>query len=182
MELIKIVDENGEFTGTIMEREKAHELNLLHWEVGVFVINEKMQALLQRRSKNKKIDPNVWSICGGHVNADEEPEMTAIRELREEIGLRILNNDLHIFGDNEVKIRESNSHIVKFYYVICNKKEEEFTIQKEELSEIRWLDIDKIIEMIKANDKENMVFGRNKEKRIYQFEELKKIIIDKKRG
>ena len=43
MELIKIVDENGCFTGTIMDKEKAHNLNLFYWAVGIFLVNENKQ-------------------------------------------------------------------------------------------------------------------------------------------
>lgn len=31
MELIKIVDENGHFTGQIMDKEEDHDKNLLHY-------------------------------------------------------------------------------------------------------------------------------------------------------
>lgn len=30
MELIDIVDENGNFTGQVMDKEEAHDKNLLH--------------------------------------------------------------------------------------------------------------------------------------------------------
>ena len=62
MELIKIVDEQGNFTGTIMDKEKAHNLNLFYWAVGIFVINNKKQVLLQKRGANKKIKPNIIDI------------------------------------------------------------------------------------------------------------------------
>lgn len=41
MELIQIVDENGEFTGEIIDKEIAHDKNLLHNEISVFIINDK---------------------------------------------------------------------------------------------------------------------------------------------
>ena len=40
MELIEIVDENGDFTGQVMDKEEAHDKNLLHNEVGIFIIND----------------------------------------------------------------------------------------------------------------------------------------------
>ena len=39
MELLDIVDKNGAFTGEIVERKKAQELGLLHWEVIIVVVN-----------------------------------------------------------------------------------------------------------------------------------------------
>lgn len=41
MELIDIVDKNGIPTGEIMDKDEAHIKNLLHNEVGVFIINNK---------------------------------------------------------------------------------------------------------------------------------------------
>ena len=70
MELIKIVDENGCFTGTIMDKEKAHNLNLFYWAVGIFIVNNKKQVLLQKRSATKKIKPNMWAMCSGHVKGN----------------------------------------------------------------------------------------------------------------
>ena len=50
----------------------------------------------------------------------------------------------------EVKKRNVNSHIVRVYYAICNQ--ENFKIQEEELSEVKWFNIDEVINMIKNND------------------------------
>ena len=54
MELIEIVDENGYFTGQIMDKEEVHDKNLLHNEVGIFIINDDGKVLLQKRSANKR--------------------------------------------------------------------------------------------------------------------------------
>ena len=37
-----------------MDKEEAHDKNLLHNEVAVFIINDKKQVLLQNRSANKR--------------------------------------------------------------------------------------------------------------------------------
>lgn len=169
MELIKIVDEQGNFTGTIMDKEKAHNLNLFYWVVGIFVINNKKQVLLQKRGANKKIKPNMWAMCAGHVKVDEQFEIAAVRELNEEIGLKVSQNDLHLLESMEVQKTDKNSHLTRFYYVISNRNEDEFKIQEEELSEVKWFNIDDVIEMIKCKD-ESIVF---KENRIHLFEKIK---------
>ena len=171
MELIKIVDEYGNDTGIIMSRVKAHDLNLLHWEVAIFVINDKKQVLLQKRSANKRFNPNKWAICAGHVTADEELETAAVREVNEEIGLSIVVEDLHLLEKYKLKQRQSNSHITRYYYVTCNNDINEFKIQKEELSEVKWLDIDEVINMIQTNGDSTSL----KEDLIYLLEKLKRI-------
>ncbi len=171
MELIDIVDENGNFTGQIMDKEEAHDKNLLHNEVAVFIINNKKQVLLQRRSANKRFNPNKWALCAGHVDSGESLENAALRELHEEVGLNISINDLKPFSEREFKISDENSHITYFYYVKSNLSENDFVIQEEELSEVKWFDLDKVIEMIKSKD-ESIVFS---EKRLPLFEQLKEL-------
>lgn len=171
MELIDIVDENGNFTGEVMDKEEAHDKNLLHNEVAVFIINDNKQVLLQKRSANKRFNPNKWALCAGHVDTRESLENAALRELNEEVGINISINDLKPFAEREFTIRDSNSHITYFYYIKSNLNENDFVIQKEELSEVKWFDLDKVIDMIKSED-ETIVF---KEERIHLFEQLKNL-------
>lgn len=167
MELIEIVDKDGNFTGQIMDKEEVHDKNLLHNEVGIFIINADGKVLLQKRSANKRFSPNKWGLCEGHVDANESLEAATIREIKEEVGLDVTPKELIPYGEREITISDSNSHITYFYYIRCNKKENEFTIQKEELSEVKWFNVDEIITMIKE--------GKTsfKENRIKLFEKIK---------
>lgn len=171
MELIQIVDKNGNFTGQIMDKEEAHDKNLLHNEVATFIINDKKQVLLQKRSANKRFNPNKWALCAGHVDANESLETAALREIKEEVGLDISIDNLQSFAEREFTISDSNSHITYFYYTKSNKEESDFIIQKEELSEVKWFDIDTIIDMINSSDNPTVF----KENRIYILEKLKEI-------
>ena len=175
MELIEIVDENGNYTGQIIDKEEAHDKNLLHNEVAVFIINDKKQTLLQKRSANKRFNPSKWALCAGHVDAGESLELAALRELKEEVGIDITKNDLKPFAEREFEIKESNSHITYFYYIKSNLCEKDFIIQKEELSEVKWFDIDKVIDMIKSKD-DSIVFT---EERLSLFEQLKNVFKSK---
>ena len=172
MELIEIVDENGNFTGQVLDRKEAHDKNLLHNEIAVFVLNDKNQGLLQKRSANKRFNPNKWALCAGHVEAYESLEDAAIREIKEEIGLDISKEDLHEYLKKEITLRESNSKITYFYYIKTNKKEDEFIIQTDELSEVKWFDIDQVIDMI--NNKDSSITLT--EKRLELFKKLKNIL------
>lgn len=171
MELIEIVDNNGNFTGQIIDKEEAHDKNLLHNEVAIFIINDKKQVLLQKRSATKRFKPNMWALCAGHVDAYETLEDAAIREIAEEVGLEVLKNELHSFSERRIAIKESDSHITYFYYVICNKKENEFKIQLEELSEVKWFNIDDVIKMIDNNDS-SIVFKESMRERFSLLKEL----------
>ena len=150
MELLEVMDEKGNPTGEILQREIIHDRNLLHNEIAVYIINEKKQVLLQKRSASKRFDPNKWGSCAGHVPANETLIDSALRELKEEVGMDITKAEIHCLIEKEILKKETNSHIIYSYYIKSNIKEEDFTIQKEELSEVKWFDIDKLIKMIKA--------------------------------
>lgn len=173
MELIDIVDENGKFTGEVMDKEKAHDENFLHNEVAILLINNRNQVLLQKRSPNKRFDANKWALCAGHVDSKESLEHAIIRETKEEIGVAIKPEQLHTFSNREITIKKTNSHITYFYYATCNLNEKDFKIQEEELSEVKWFDIQTVINMIKSHD-DTIVF---KENRIKLFEDLLKLSI-----
>ena len=168
MELIQIVDKYGNFTGEVVDKDYAHDHNLLHNEVAIFILNSKGETLLQKRSSNKRYNPDMWAICAGHVDAYESLEEAAIREVAEEVGLIIPKNKLYKYKEAEVVLREVNSHTTHYYYAKTDLKENEFVIQEEELSEVKWVKIDDVINMIKNHD--NIVF---RESKIGLFEGLK---------
>ncbi len=172
MELLEIVNEEGKYTGEVVERDDAHNRNLLHNEVSVFIINNKGEILLQKRSLNKRYKPGKWSSCAGHVCAFETVENTAIREVFEEISVKIEVDELVKIGDREIIIREDNSRVSYSYYVRKDVDLDKVNLQEEEVSAVKWFLIDDIIEMIKNND-EGISFEYN---RLGLFLKLKDII------
>lgn len=172
MELIDIVDKNGNFTGEVLEKEIAPDRNLLHSEIACFIINSNNEILLQKRSMNKRFNPGKWGLCAGHVDSGESLEEAAIREIKEEIGLDVSVNDLCTFTEREINIREKNSHISYFYYVNTDKKVEEFVIQEEELSEVKWFNVDYLIELI-LNGDTSTVFTKD---RLRLLNDIKKVM------
>jgi 8-oxo-dGTP diphosphatase len=53
------------------------------------VILDAGRVLLERRPPDAQVTPNTWDIPGGHLHADETPEAALLRELHEELGLRL---------------------------------------------------------------------------------------------
>ena len=171
MELVEIVNQKGEPTGQIIDKQEAHSKNLLHCGVIVFIINDNNQILLSKRSNNRIFNPNKWEICGGHVRAGEKLVEAAIRELKEELGLIIKENELSSILYKECSINNSDSHIFYYYLLKCNKKAKEFIIQKKELSEVRWFKIDTIIDLINKNN-DSILFTKE---RVKVFEIIKSL-------
>ena len=93
-ELFDVLNEKGEYTNRIETREKCHKDGLWHKAVALFIINSKGQVLLQKRSANKKMWPNMWDITsGGHVLVGELGFQAIIRECKEELGIELKDSD-----------------------------------------------------------------------------------------
>ena len=86
-EQFQVVDEKDAPTGAVA-RSLVHANNLLHRAVHVLVFNPLREVFLQFRSRSKDRHPLKWdSSAAGHVNAREDYDQTAVRELREELGI-----------------------------------------------------------------------------------------------
>jgi isopentenyl-diphosphate delta-isomerase len=86
-DIFDIVNEHDEVIGRA-PRSEVHARGLLHRAVHVLVFNSRGEIFLQKRSMKKDRQPGVWdSSCSGHVDSGEDYDQTAVRELREEIGL-----------------------------------------------------------------------------------------------
>lgn len=131
----------------------------IHKEVIVFVVNDNNEVLLQKRSANKKHFPNKWTVLSGHVeDFDDTFEAAAVRELKEEIGLTVNISELKYLTENEVIKDDNSKHFTKYYSIISNKQEDEYTIQTEELSEVKWYSCNDFVNMMENND-ERVVFS-----------------------
>lgn len=160
MELLRVVDKLGNDTNEIIEREELHNRSKLHNEVTIYIVNDKEEVLLQRRSKNRRFCPNKLGVIAGHQSYREDILTCAVREAKEEVGLKIKKEDLHPLCDKYLVEEKYNNHYMYPYYVICNQKAEDFTIQKEELSFVRWYKIEEVIRLIEVGSKE-IVFKKD---------------------
>ena len=166
-----IIDEEGNPTGKILPREDIHNQNYLHNEVACFVINDNNEVLLEKRSPTKRYSPNKYGLCAGHVMAFEPLKSALVREIKEEIGITVSENDLIPFGEKEYIREETNSHITYFFYIKLNLDISEFTIQKEELTEVKWFKIEDIINLVKQDNNPTVITNE----RLYLLDILKTI-------
>ena len=153
MELLDVVDENNNLTGRQEDREIVHRDGLWHREVVIWIMNENGEVLLQKRSATKKSNPNKWGVTAGHIDSGEEPLDVAKRETLEEIGLRLEDDELE-FLFLEKSERKNNNHFKYMYYVKTNKKISEFIIQKEELSELKYISLEEFKNIVECQDNE----------------------------
>ena len=86
-EMLAVVDENDTVIGS-ERRDVIHRDGIRHRAVHIFALNPKGEIFLQKRSRLKDNCPGLWdSSAAGHVDAGEEYDECAARELEEELGL-----------------------------------------------------------------------------------------------
>ena len=162
MEILDIVDEEGIPTGETIEREIAHSQGILHRTSHVWLLrkkNNKVQILLQKRSDNKDSYPGCYDISSaGHIPAGVAFKPSAIRELKEELGYDAKVDELICCGTRRIKFEEMfhdqlfiDNQVSNVYVLWCDLDEDEFILQKEEVSEVKWFDFDLCYQDVKDN-------------------------------
>ncbi len=85
-EIFDVVNERDEVVGRA-PRSEVHRLGLMHRAAHVLVFNSRGEVFLQKRALNKDRQPGLWdSSASGHVDAREDYDACAARELGEELG------------------------------------------------------------------------------------------------
>lgn len=171
-EYFDILDTNGNPTGEKKIRAKVHKNGDWHKSVDVWIINPKKELLIQKRSPNKECYPNLWEVsCSGHANSGENGMKAAIRELQEELGVDADEKQLEfLFEDKEINITNNGTFINKefkeVYLLKLDLPIEKYNIQKEEISEIKFVPLKKLKTAIRKNP-ENFVPHDNLYKKFF---------------
>ncbi len=86
-ERFAVVDADDHVIGDA-PRGEVHANNFLHRAVHILLFNDAGELFLQKRSRLKDRHPGVWdSSAAGHVDAGEDYDEAARRELQEELGV-----------------------------------------------------------------------------------------------
>lgn len=110
------------------------------------IIHRERQVLLQKRRDN-----GCWCYHGGSVDLGERVEEAARRELQEETGISAATLELlGVFSGPELHYTYPNGDEVYVVDVVftCDDFSGAFTLQQEEVMELRWFDIDALPEPI----------------------------------
>jgi len=161
-ERFPIVDENDRKIGTAT-RQEVHENNSRHRAVHILIFNGTGELLLQKRSLWKDRHPLVWdSSAAGHVEANEQYDETAARELAEELGVAAR---LRPIG----KLPASEKTGQEFITVYCAEHDGPFRYPVEEISAVEFFPVD-IVERWVANKPEDFAPGFLESWRLFRTE------------
>jgi isopentenyldiphosphate isomerase len=132
-EIFDVVNERDEVIGQAPRRE-VHARGLWHRAVHVLVFNARGDIFLQKRSLKKDIAGGKWdSSTSGHVDSGEHYDATAVRELREEIGLVVPETPRRLF-----KIDACAETGWEFCWIYRCAAEGPFTLHPDEIETGAW--------------------------------------------
>lgn len=176
-ELIDILNAEGKPSGKTCMKTFAHKNGTLHASVHIWIFDDKQNILIQQRASNKDVFPNLWDISvAGHISAGEQPLTSAIREIEEEIGITVSENQLLFIDTFRKKIKHSEKLIDNelHYVYVCNLnfKLEDLKIQKEEVALVKAIPINTLIKCIENNSLNFVPHGEKYFKLV--FEAVKK--------
>jgi len=105
MELCNVVDEFGTRTGPVVTRGTKLAIGEFYLVVHVWIRDENANYLIQQRSVHLASNPGIWATTVGYVLADEDSLAGAIREVEEELGIRLLSAQLSRFDQHTIENR-----------------------------------------------------------------------------
>ena len=158
-EFLDIVNEKGMPTGQIVERDIAHLKGIWHRTSHVWLVRKKngaVQILLQKRAATKSF-PGCYDISSaGHIPAGEDFIPSALRELKEELGISAKAEELICCGDRTIIWDDAffgkeyhDRQYTRVFVLWKDLEETDFSLQKEEVDSVRWMDLDLCMQGVK---------------------------------
>lgn len=155
-EAIALFDRDGVMTGCSVSRKEAHRNGIPHGASHTFVYKWEggdLYLLLQRRSLNKDSFPGCLDISSaGHIEFGMDFLSTAVKELKEELGVTVSSDQLqelftqHVYASNVFHGEPFIDYEFNTVYALemdCNPAS--LHMQEEEVSEALWMRADDIL-------------------------------------
>jgi isopentenyldiphosphate isomerase len=137
---ILIVDEHDKPVGSATKQE-AWAKGLWHRIVRIMLEDGKGNVLLQHRSPNKDIYPDCWdNSAAGHVDAGEDYDVAAYRELQEELGMAgVTLREVGTYTDTHVWHGLKMNRFVKVYKAVTHNTPQ--SGEPDKIDDVRWFTI-----------------------------------------
>ena len=132
---------------------------MLHEVVAALIIQSQL-ILLGQRSANRAFYPDVWDVCGGHMEPGEKQHQTLIRELQEELGITPTQwtylETIHVTPSNEPA-----DQLIVHLYIVTAWAGNPTNRQLDEHSAIGWFSLAEATQLPLADPSYPMLFARH---------------------
>lgn len=139
MEKWDVYDKDGNLVGYTKTKNDGWNSEEYHLGASLWIINYEGNLLIQKRAASKRRLPNVWCNIGGSVVSGESSRQGCVREVEEEIGIKVNGSDLVL-----LQRVVFNNTINDDYALIYDLQIENVIIQPEEVSDVKWASINEI--------------------------------------
>ena len=140
------------------KREKINKLHLrsgdlnelnpgeYHIVVNIWIMNDKNELIITQRHPDKMF-PLKWKCSGGSLIAGEDSITGALREVEEEIGIKIKRENGKLIFTRKRKTDFKDTYLFRENINIKETK-----LQENEVIDIKWVTKEKLIEMLKNDE------------------------------
>lgn len=149
MEYWDLYDYRGKRKNKIAIRGSKLNNDEFHLVVNAWIVNDKGEFLITQRSENKT-HPLMWECTGGSALLGESSLQTAIREIKEELGIDVNTKTATFIGESR-RFYESCPDILHVWLFRSNEDIKNIKIQEEEVNDVMWASKDKILELFQDN-------------------------------
>ena len=167
-EILDIVDEQGRPTGQTVPRAVAHAEGIRHRTSHVWILRRhagRVEVLLQMRCQAKDSFPGCYDISSaGHIPAGCDFVESALRELREELGLQARPEELILCGVRRFEYESAfhgrpfhDNQVSRVYALWRDVEPEALTLQKEEVERVDWMDYDRCVQGVSEGSFPNCI-------------------------
>ena len=111
-----------------------------------FVLNDD-DVLLMKRAAHRRVFPNCYNGVGGHIERDEDPASCALREIREETGLKVRN--LRLRGIHNIDAGVESGIMI---FVFTAESVDRNFIDAEEEGTLHWIKIEDALDLDLVED------------------------------
>lgn len=130
-----------------------------HIVINAWLMNSKNEFLITQRSATKS-HPLMWECTGGSALLGETAKDAAIREVREELGIDISNDDITLIGTTR-RYYKNCPDILKVFIIKKDISLEKIKVQEEEVCNVMWASKKNILKLFKEGKFEaNTFFNR----------------------
>lgn len=157
MEYIDTIDADGNPTGEKKPRNEAHRDGDWHRAVHIWIMSEGGEILIQKRSEMIDSFKNFWDVSVvGHIQSGEKSTDAAVREIKEELGIRAETKELTPLFTIKTQLKDGAfidnqySDVYLFHYY---GESAALQKQKKEVSEIKFITPKKLEELIQKNSR-----------------------------
>ena len=81
------------------------------------IIRKGNRILIAQRKKDSKLEPDRWEFPGGKIEFGEHPEAALVREIMEELGIKIKVRKLHTVLSHVYPFQGKKLHIILLVFI-----------------------------------------------------------------